>query len=401
MKRLFAILSAIMLLGCESKTVKKDNYLRMAWWGGSERNGQTAKAAILFENANSGVKIETEAEKRGSYAEKINLLAATGTLPDLVQLSADSLVHWAKAGRLADLTPFVQNGALSVSTMSQNALNAAGLNGKIFGICVGESVLGVAVNTQILAKAGVEVPEKWTWQDFERIAKTVFTQTGAKTNPFWNDASAVFETYVRENGARLFAADGSDLGFSGTEEAEAFFSLVLHLSKSLAVLSEDESDGAFAAGKAWNEFVWLDEFLEAETGGYARFLPLPKKTSAAEDGSVLFPSIFFAVPLSAENPALAIRALHFFMNDESAQELFFAHRGVPSMQKARENSKIQSENAIAAAFFDCPVLESENQTEREVRTLFNETVQNVLSASLSAVEGAREFTSKAHIVLGK
>ena len=45
MKRLFAILSAIMLLGCESKTVKKDNYLRMAWWGGSERNGQTAKAA--------------------------------------------------------------------------------------------------------------------------------------------------------------------------------------------------------------------------------------------------------------------------------------------------------------------------------------------------------------------
>ena len=121
MKKIFLIIAFCTLFcSCIERKQKQNDYVRFAWWGDSERSARTAKAALVFEEANESIKIELETDAKDAYFDKMNLCAATGTLPDLMQHSSDSLLIWAKAGRLQDLSPFINSGVIRLSDFGES-----------------------------------------------------------------------------------------------------------------------------------------------------------------------------------------------------------------------------------------------------------------------------------------
>ena len=403
MKKIALIFLMILIFGCRTKTPTGENYLRFAWWGNSERSGRTAKVAILFENANSGVKVEAESDEKNAYFDRLNLSAAYGTLPDLIQLDSTALLNWAKAGRLADLTPRVNRGEIDMTKMDKNALDSGSVGGKIFGICAGMSALVIVANPAILASAGVSAPSDWTWSDFEKTAMKVFRQTGVKTADFGNDSSSVFEVILRQKGKQLFSDDGKTLGFSDTKDTEAFFAMLLRLAKSGALLTSDDSAAAFAEEKSWCVLAWLDEVSSLQTtfGKSTVVSPLPKNPDSAENGAFLKPALFFAIPESAENPSLAAKMIDFLLNDESAAGVLSFERGVPAAKFFRNRIAENDGESVAADFLSAPVLRAEGSAEREVRRIFHEIERAVINGEISAAEGARMFVDRGTIELSK
>lgn len=389
MKKIFLIIALCTLFcSCIERKQKQNDYVRFAWWGDSERSARTAKAALVFEGANENIKIELETDAKDAYFDKMNLCAATGTLPDLMQHSSESLLSWAKAGRLQDLSPFINSGLIKFSDFGESEKKAGMYNGKIYGICVGCSSLGVAVNKDFLEKAGVaDIDENWTWSDFENIAKTVFGRTGVKTLPFGANSAFAFESFLRQNDAVFFSEDGKALGENVRKNAEEFFLMLFRLAKLGAFLSEADAELSAenaSSSKTWNRFLWKDEFYDVAQN--EKVLPIPKKANAENSGEFLVPSLFYAIPEDAVKSELAALFLDFLVNNEGATEIFGDERGASAKAKSKDESII-------------PVLESESARQKEVRRIFCEMTKAVVLREISVSEGARIFCERASIAL--
>lgn len=387
MKKIFLIIAFCTLFcSCIERKQKQNDYVRFAWWGDSERSARTAKAALVFEEANESIKIELETDAKDAYFDKMNLCAATGTLPDLMQHSSDSLLIWAKAGRLQDLSPFINSGVIRLSDFGESEKKAGMYNGKIFGICAGSCSLGVAVNKDFLEKAGVaEVDENWTWSDFENIAKTVFGRTGVKTLPFGDDSAFAFESFLRQNGDAFFSEDGRALGENVRKNAEEFFLMLFRLAKLGAFLTDADLSAENASGaQTWNRFLWKDEFYDVAQN--EKVLPVPKKANAENSGEFLVPSLFYSIPEGAVRSELAACFLDFLVNNESATEILGDERGVSAKESAKNDLSI-------------PVLDAGSARQKEVRRIFCETTRAVILREISVSEGARIFCERASIAL--
>ena len=348
-----------------------ENYLRFAWWGNTTRDQRTVEVVRLFEQRNPGVTIETEAVGWGGYFERMNTMAAAGSLPDVMQQDVSQIKGWSDRNLLEDLAPFAQRGGLlNLANWDDAGLAPGRLNGKLVGLLLGTNALTMVVDPEILQQAGVTLDDTaWTWANYETIATQIFRNTGIQTMPIIINIRQTIEHISRQLGAPLFTADERQVGIAVNQEAlnalRSFLEMQMRLVSAGVIW--DPEDGAissrafeefpFGRGRTWNDVIWSNQYTTYANikGRPLRLVMFPSVAAPkAPFGNYMRPSMFISMLSASGNKNLSARFINFFSNDLDANRILLAERGVPIPTDVRADlfERVDAHNRVIFEFIN-------------------------------------------------
>lgn len=122
------------------------------------------EVAREFEAKTPGVKVEMQYLENEAYKAKAPTLLQSRDRPHIIYSWAGGVLKsQVEAGVLEDLTPAMQGYK---DNLSQSAVDAFTIDGKIYGVPYGVSQVGFMANRDLLAKAGVDASKIATYDDF-------------------------------------------------------------------------------------------------------------------------------------------------------------------------------------------------------------------------------------------
>ena len=157
--------SAVVFAGC----APKDNrtVIQFASWGSKSEIDILKPLLTDFEKENSEIKVDFMHIPQ-NYFQKIHLLFASNTAPDVIFMNNLNLPVYANAGVLEDLS------AYRSQEFYPQALEALSWQGKLYAIPRDVSNLVVYYNKDLFRKYGVKFPqENWTMDDFLKTAQAL------------------------------------------------------------------------------------------------------------------------------------------------------------------------------------------------------------------------------------
>lgn len=116
-----------------------------------------------FEAKNPGVKVEMQYLENEAYKAKAPTLLQSRDRPHVIYSWAGGVLKaQVEAGVLEDITPAMQGYK---DNLSQSAVDAFTIDGKIYGVPYGVSQVGFMANKDLLGKAGVDAGKIVTYDD--------------------------------------------------------------------------------------------------------------------------------------------------------------------------------------------------------------------------------------------
>ena len=171
---LYCLILGFIIFFCFSQNKKNDNYthIQFATWG-SESELNILKPIIEeFEKENSDIKVDLMHIPQ-NYFQKIHLLFASNTAPDVIFINNLYLPMYANAGVLEDLSTYDE---LEFDKYYKKSVDAMKYKGKIYALPRDMSNLVIFYNKDMLKKSGVSYPEKnWTLDDLLNTAQKLTT----------------------------------------------------------------------------------------------------------------------------------------------------------------------------------------------------------------------------------
>jgi putative aldouronate transport system substrate-binding protein len=119
---------------------------------------------------------EYEAPPDSSYMERVNVIMASGELPDIVQIPDASLMKYAEDGLLLELNGYIENSPnIKEKVPAESFKMASSQDGKIYALprCNRVAAMGALIRTDWLDNVGLKVPE--TVDEFMEVMRA-FTQ---------------------------------------------------------------------------------------------------------------------------------------------------------------------------------------------------------------------------------
>jgi len=191
MKKLSVLLCTTLLLGlcgCSSEATKKSVQsetiavgnqqvqeagsvseeepvtLRFMWWGSDSRHQATLKVIEAFQEKYPNVTIEAEYSGSDGYREKLTTQLAAGAAADIIQNGTDWMKEITASGDFfVDFSEYPE--LFDTSDFEQNFLNGFGIyNDKLVAVPTGVNALTMVLNEKVLADAGIEANQDWTWE---------------------------------------------------------------------------------------------------------------------------------------------------------------------------------------------------------------------------------------------
>lgn len=245
--------------------------LKITWWGGQGRHDYTQKMLDAYTASHPNVTFEAMPSGWDGYFDKLATQAASGSMPDIVQMDYLYITTYAKNNSLADLQQFVDDGTIDTSKIDQNLLNTGNINGKLNGMVLSSSYLSVGYNPEVLADAGVTEPDSsWTWDDFIQTAETVKEKTGKygmAGGPV--DDTNLFNYWVRQHGESLFSEDKKAIGYADDKLCSDFIQMWADLMAKGAAPNPDEYAAIQTLGEEGRPVVTGEGAMLTEWNNYA------------------------------------------------------------------------------------------------------------------------------------
>ena len=129
--------------------------MKFTWWGSDVRHEATEKATKLYCEQNN-VNIVTEYSAWDGYWEKMAVLAASNSMPDIFQMDAAYINTYIEQNQLADLTDTLDLTGVMDASLIENYKH----DGKLYGAPVGANGTGIVYIKSDLAKYGIEEPKE-------------------------------------------------------------------------------------------------------------------------------------------------------------------------------------------------------------------------------------------------
>ena len=136
MKKLIILtVTAALLLGVWGPVAAQTVTLRFSAWGNPEQNAPIADALTAFQAKYPNIVVEQEFDPFDAYWDKKTTQVAGDTLPDVFAINNDNLCLYAAAGKLADLTPYLENAdiASAIEQVPADNLHRLAINGQQLG----------------------------------------------------------------------------------------------------------------------------------------------------------------------------------------------------------------------------------------------------------------------------
>jgi multiple sugar transport system substrate-binding protein len=159
---IFALTSLIILAGCTSKSTK--TVVTFASWGSKSEVDILKPILSDFEKQNPTIKVEFMHIPQ-NYFQKIHLLYASNTAPDVIFINNLNLPVFANANCLDKISA-------DKNIYYPQALSALSYRGNLYAIPRDVSNLVVFYNKDLFDKKGIPYPNKnWTFNDFLKTAQ--------------------------------------------------------------------------------------------------------------------------------------------------------------------------------------------------------------------------------------
>jgi len=187
---------------------------------------------------------------------------AAGNPPDAAVYWPQAMKPFVDADQALDLTLYLEaNGGEWKNTFIPALLEMGKYNGKYFNVPFDANFSLIIANLAIFEKAGLTVPEKFTWEEFVSASQTIKEKTGVFSFACGNDLNNWF---IRNALMSLAKKDGKleDLAAGKIPATEPMFATALQNVKALydkeywypgkgaMTTTRDEAKAAFYSGKA-------------------------------------------------------------------------------------------------------------------------------------------------------
>lgn len=409
----------------EAKVTATENEpvtIKIAWWGSDTRHKYTQELLDLYTEKNPNVKFEASPSGWDGYFEKLSTQAASGSMPDIVQMDYLYISTYAKNNSLANLQEFIDSGVINVSNVDKNILNTGSIGGKTAGIPISTAILSTTYNPKVIESVGAKMPtDDWTWDDYIALNTKVAEKTGEPSalvsiiGPFGD--TNPFNYWVRQHGKALFNEDGTGLGFEDDAITASYFQMWKDMSDANVAPDMDEQSQIASVGKEalpvvtdkaattieWNNFA-------AMVSGSNDTLKLVLMPSASENNGLwLKPGMFLSVSESSQVKEECAKFIDWIINSEEANDIISGERGTPVSSTIRDYminkgtmTKQQTdmfEYVSKAAKVAGATPAADPSGISEVNEAFSNAGNSVLYGQATAEEGAAAFRKQATEIL--
>ncbi len=145
--------------------------VQFASWGSESEINILKPLIVQFEKENPNIKIDFMHIPQ-NYFQKIHLLFASNTAPDVIFINNQYLPIYANAGVLEDLSVYTDE--FNTEDFYNKSIEALSWNKKLYAIPRDISTLVIFYNKDIFNKYHVKYPDKsWTFHDFLNICQNL------------------------------------------------------------------------------------------------------------------------------------------------------------------------------------------------------------------------------------
>lgn len=324
--------------------------IKIAWWGGDARHEYTQKLLDLYTSEHPNVTFETSPSGWDGYFDKLATQAASGSMPDIVQMDYQYISTYANNESVADLQPYIDDGTIDVSSIDENLLNTAKINNRMAGIVLSMSSLAVGYNPDVFKAAGVSEPDgTWTWEQFKEVNKKISEKTGKEsviTSSGITGDVIPLRYWMRQHGQELFNADGTALAYTDDQVVTDFFTYWKDLVDENINPDPDEDAQIQTLGHDQGPVVTGDAACCIDWNNYAsrvasvndniKITNLPL-TDDGKSGLWNKPGMFFSVAETSTVKKECAEFINWFVNSDEANNIIMAERGTPVSSKVRES----------------------------------------------------------------
>lgn len=403
---------AIPALGAAEEPVT----LRIAWWGAQGRNDLTVEALEVFQQKNPDIKVEVEYSNWDGYWSKLATQVAGGLTPDVIQMDYGYLAQYACNGVLADLTPYVESGAINTDNVAESVLSSGEVNGKIYAISTGTNALTVCYRTDVAEEAGIEVPKELTLEQFYQMGAEVYEKTGRTMNTLVGIIP--LRQLVRAYGYQLFNDAGDGLGFDDPKYIVRMWQDTLDaIDAGWALdIGEGTADGDHFVlmNDSWAKTDWTNVVLSLEQDNDCKLelICWPDPEDATVPSTYFKPTMFWAVSDISNAKDAAVKFIDFFTNDPDCADITGSDRGMPISSAIREHimpnldetaQKIAEHlNYLGQDGKTSAIMKADPATANEVNALFDQYQEAVLYRQVEDLTAwAQQFMDEANALLQK
>lgn len=350
--------------------------LTMAWWGNQVRNERTQQALDAYKEE-SGITVSGQFYQWGDYWSKMATSAAGKKMPDVIQMDMSYIQQYVDKGQLLDLTPYIEDGTLDTSNISEDIVNMGKVGDGIYGIAAGTSASCMFYNKTLLDELGITINDNMTLDEFIDISKQVYEETGYRSNLY--HYGLYMDMYARANDIQ--ASD--KLGDDSADDYLPYFE----------TLETGIKEG-------WQ----ISPSQAADTDSALTTIP----TTDPQKSNYVKPAMYFSVSADTANPEEAVKLLNYLTNSETAYDILLAERGVPASTAISEAimdklSPAEQENAnfvnnvIAPNSSPMPPFPVEGSTEAQ--DLLRKLEEKVKYGEYTAQQAADEYFTEANKML--
>lgn len=392
--------------------------IKITWWGGQSRHDYTQQLLDLYTEKNPDVEFEAIPSGWDGYFEKMSTQAASGSMPDLVQMDYLYISTYAKNNTIADLNEFIDAGTIDTSGIDEKLLKSGEIDGKMAGMVVSSSALAVGYNPDVLKETPAD---DWTWNDFIEMNKAVSDSTG---NPSATVGAGVtgdtnlFNYWVRQNGETLFNEDGTALGYEDDAITADFFKMWKDMMDDNIAPDPDEEAqiqtlgqeaGPVVTGEAATIFEWNNYAAKLNSVNDKLKIALPPVNDAGESGLWIKPGMFFSIAENSKVKEECAKFINWFINSKEANDIIMAERGTPVSSEIRQymvdSGKLNDQQVEMFEYID-KAAEVAGETPApdptgiaEVNEAFSKAGNNVFYGQASPEDAAKAFRSEAEAIL--
>ena len=400
--------------------------MTFTWWGNQIRNERTQAVLDLYSEQNPGVTFDTQPAEWNDYWTKLSTLAAGNSLPECLQMDYSYLAQYVAADLLVDLTPYVENGTLDVSNVSEGIQDASSIDGKMYAVCAGVNAPALFYNKTLLDSLGITVKDNMTVDEFESIAREVYEKSGVKTDLPYSAGDNYLPYAMRAHGVtKLFNEDSLNVtdaaslvpGFQIYEDGvKDGWVIGADVHAELTSNSVEQSPLVYFSSEAtqsWCGFFWSNQ-LSAMVAAAPEGMEIGITTWPSENpqkSNFLKPSQFFAVSRDAgENEAEAVKVVNYLLNSEDANKILLGERGVPaSSVVASAIAPLQDETAQVVTKYvndvvtpNCSAISPAiPDGANEVYDYYNQLVDKILYGQMTAQEAAEDLFKMGNQIMSR
>lgn len=325
--------------------------IKFTWWGNQTRHDYTQKILDKYTELHPNVKFEAIPAGWDGYFDKLSTQAASGSMPDIVQMDYLYLTTYANNNSIADLQPYVDDGTIDVSQIADNVVDAGKVDKKLAGIVGGTGTVAIGYNPEVFKEAGIEEPNQdgsaWTWDEFVETAKTIKKKTGKYgICSGVADDTNIFNYWVRSHGEQLFSDDNKSLGYDDDQILVDYLDMWKDLMDCDAEPDPDEYTQIQSLGQEAGPVVTGDAAMLNENNNYASKMSsanpnlkvtIPPVSDINKKAIWNKPSYMLCISEKSKVKKEAAEFINWFINSEESNDIMMAERGVPSPQNIRDH----------------------------------------------------------------